>query len=213
MQEESIIAAQLEFYKRGKAGCLFAAHAANNPAKFGWRLTIAKPERRNLIAITESAIALSAVSTQSIIFPSVLTPGNLKELLLLLRDTSPFFLETEKRYRSCVCLGFRLQVGDLVSWVTGFGGYNFLPKTRQAIFTEIVFRTKPRPDYDRVMKKSPEGVIHLADMDMQGMSEHMFKSLWHGSFANTEEILGKKPDLRSAARTTFAVPQKLWTSR
>lgn len=78
------------------------------------------------------------------------------------------------------------------------------------MFTEIVFRTKSRPQYDWVMKETPEGVIHLADMDMKGMGEHKFKSLWHGSFATTEEVLGKKPDLRSAAKTTFAVPYKLW---
>ena len=129
---------------------------------------------------------------------------------MLLRDTPPFSLEEEKRYRGRICLGFRLQVGELSSWLSGFGGFDFLPKTRQAVFTEIVFRTKSRPQYDWVMKETPEGVIHLADMDMKGMGEHKFKSLWHGSFATTEEVLGKKPDLRSAAKTTFAVPYKLW---
>jgi len=73
MQEEKIIATQLAFYKRGGAGCLFAAHAANDPAKFGWRLSVAKPDKESLVAITESAIALEAVSTQSVIFPTVMT--------------------------------------------------------------------------------------------------------------------------------------------
>ena len=94
--------------------------------------------------------------------------------------------------------------------MTGFGGFDFLPETRQAVFTEIVFRSKPRPDYDWVMKEAPPGIIHLADMDMKGMRENQFKALWYGSFDKTENILGHKPDLRSAARTTFLMPLNLW---
>jgi len=47
-------------------------------------------------------------------------------------------------------------------------------------------------------------------MDMKGMGENKFKSLWFGSFDNTEKLLGHKPDLRSAAKTTFAVPVSFW---
>ena len=47
-------------------------------------------------------------------------------------------------------------------------------------------------------------------MDMKGMSENRFKSLWYGSFDRTEHLLGHKPDLRSAAKTTFAIPAQLW---
>lgn len=78
------------------------------------------------------------------------------------------------------------------------------------MFTELTFRTKARPQYKKVMKEAPPGVLHLADMDMKGMGENKFKSLWFGSFDNTEKILGHKPDLRSAAKTTFAVPVSLW---
>ena len=94
--------------------------------------------------------------------------------------------------------------------MTGFGNFNFLPKTRQSVFTEIMFRSKARPPYEKVMKKTPEGIIHLADMDMKGMSDNKFKSLWYGSFDNTESVLGHKPDLKSAAKTTFAVPLSMW---
>lgn len=60
------------------------------------------------------------------------------------------------------------------------------------------------------MKKAPKNVLHLADMDMKGMNENKFKSLWYGSLDNTERVLGHRPDLRSAAKTTFAVPSRLW---
>jgi hypothetical protein len=60
------------------------------------------------------------------------------------------------------------------------------------------------------MKAAPEGVIHLADMEMKGMGEKQFKALWFGSFSKVQGILGQKPDLRSAAKTTFAIPLGLW---
>ncbi len=210
MQEQAIIETQLEFFRKGGAGCLFAAYAAKDPERFGWKLTVSEVEKVQIGELIRSAIALESVSTQSIIFPSVLKWEDLRHLLLTLKETPLVSLEQEEEFSGSICLGYRIAVGDLKSWVTGFGSFDFLPKTRQTVFTEITFRSKPRPPYEWVMKEAPEGVIHLADMDMKGMSENQFKSFWFGSFAHVEEILGQSPDLRSAAKTTFAIPVELW---
>lgn len=210
MQEHAIVETQLEFYRKGGAGCLFAAHAARDPAKYGWRLSVSTVESVRIEELIQSAIYLADVSTQSIIFPSVMASEDLKNLLLILKETPSVSLEQEEQFEGTMCLGYRVSVGNLKSWMTGFGSFDFFPKTRQAVFVEIVFRTKPRPDYDWVMKETPTGIIHLADMDMKGMRENQFKALWYGSFDNTENVLGHKPDLRSAAKTTFAIPLELW---
>lgn len=210
MQEQAIIETQLEFYRKGGAGCLFAAHAARDPSKYEWRLSVSDVDKAQIEDLIQSAIFLAEVSTQSIIFPSVMTRENLKNLLLILKETPSVSLDQEEEFDDAMCLGYRIKVGDLKSRMTGFGSFDFFPKTRQAVFTEIVFRVKPRPDYKWVMKETPSGVIHLADMDMKGMRENQFKALWYGSFDNTENVLGHKPDLRSAAKTTFAVPLGLW---
>ncbi len=210
MQEQTIIETQLEFYRKGGAGCLFAAHAARDPSKYEWRLSVSNVDKVRIEELIQSAISLADVSTQSIIFPSVMTREDLKNLLLMLKETPSVSLEQAEEFEGAVCLGYRVNVGNLKSWMTGFGSFDFFPKTRQAVFAEIVFRTKPRPDYDWVMKETPPGIIHLADMDMKGMRENQFKALWYGSFENTENVLGHKPDLRSAAKTTFAVPLELW---
>ncbi len=210
MQEEAVIETQLEFYRRGKAGCLFAAYAAVNPSKYGWRLLVSNVDKDRVEKLIQLAISLPEVSTQSIIFPSVITPEDLSNLLLVLKETPSMTLEQEAEFENSMCLGYRVNVGDLKSLVTGFGGFDFFPETRQAVFTEIVFRSKPRPDYEWVMKLAPHGMIHLADMDMKGMRENQFKALWYGSFDKTENILGHKADLRSAAKTTFAIPLNLW---
>jgi len=210
MLNQSVIKTQLAFYKRGGAGCLFAAHAANNPSKYEWRLSVCEAAAEKIESIVRDAIISPNVSTQSIIFPSVIHTKELRGLLCVLQEVPSFFLEQEEEYENMMCLGFRARINDKVSWVTGLGGFSFLPKTRQAVFTEIVFRCKPRPEYEWVMKEAPENVLHLADMDMKGIGENKFKALWYGSLDNTEKMLGHKPDLRSAAKTTFAVPLHLW---
>lgn len=210
MPDRAIIQTQLDFYRKGGAGCLFAAHAASDPKKFDWRLTVSHVDAGQITAIASEAISAPHISTQSIIFPSVVEMEDLLTLLSVLGEAAPFSLGMQEQFKRMMCLGYRAQVGDEQSWVAGFGNFRFLPKTRQAVFTEIIFRSKPRPQYDKVMKEAPTGTIHVADMDMKGMSENKFKSLWYGSFDNTEHLLGHKPDLRSAAKTTFAIPVRLW---
>jgi hypothetical protein len=136
------------------------------------------------------------------------------ELFKILEKAPSISKGQEQEYMESICVGYRVNLGDnLTSWVTGFGGFDFLPKTRQSVFTEITFRSKPRPNYTKVMKDSPENVVHLADMEMHGMGENKFKSLWYGSLDNTEKVLGHKPDLRSAAKTSFSVPVELWGTK
>lgn len=210
MQDEAVIATQLEFYRRGDAGCLFAAHAAGDPAGYEWRLSVANVDKAQIEELVASATAAPDVSTQSIIFPSIVTEDDLLGLLRVLNESDVFRLEQKERYKGAMCLGYRVKMDEKVSWLTGFGGFDFFPKTRQAIFVEIVFRAKPRRHYTKVMKEAPIGVLHLADMDMKGMGKNKFMALWYGSFDKTESLLGHKPDLRSAAKTTFAIPVGLW---
>ena len=158
----------------------------------------------------QSAIDDEKVSTQSIIFPTVLVWNDLKELLLTLMKIPTISLGQEDECKESVCLGYRLKIEDNSSWILGFGGFDFLPKTRQSLFTEIVFRCKPKPEYRQEMKESEKGVLHIAHMYMQGMRENKFKSLWYGSMNHVEEILGRDSDLRSKARTTFAIPVALY---
>jgi hypothetical protein len=84
MQHQAIIKTQLDFYRKGEAGCLFAAFAAENPAKFGWRLSVSDVTAINIGMLVRDAICAPDVSTQSIIFPSVVKESDLKQLLLIL---------------------------------------------------------------------------------------------------------------------------------
>ena len=102
-----------------------------------------------------------------------------------------------------MCLGYRVKVGGLKSFLTGFGNFEFFPRTRQSVFVEITFRCKPRPRYQWVMKEAPPGIIHLADMDMKGMSENQFKALWYGSFDRTEKNSWRKSKFEKCSKNDF----------
>ena len=159
MPDRAVIQTQLDFYRKGGAGCLFAAHAASDPKKFDWRLTVSRVDAAQIAAIANEAISEPHISTQSIIFPSVVEAEDLPGLLSIMNGMPPFSLGMQEQFKRMMCLGFRVQVGDEQSWVAGFGNFRFLPKTRRAVFTEIVFRSKPRPKYDKVMKEAPVGTI------------------------------------------------------
>ena len=115
MQEQKVIETQLDFYRKGEAGCLFALHAAADPAKFEWRSSVAEASEAAIEPIIQAAISAPDVSMQSIIFPSVLYETDLKALLLLLKQLPSCFLEQEVEFEQSVCLGYRVRVGDKVS--------------------------------------------------------------------------------------------------
>jgi len=102
MQNQQVIETQLEFYRKGGAGCLFAAHAAGDPARYGWRLSVSKVDKEEIVRLVQQAISLDEVSTQSIIFPSIITTEDFRNFLLLLKDASPFFLEQEVKFRGMI---------------------------------------------------------------------------------------------------------------
>jgi hypothetical protein len=209
-----IIAAQLEFFKQGKAGCIFAAIAARNPTKFGWAQKVVQVHTKEMIddQIRE-AIDDREVSMLSLIFPNVTTPANLLNLIRTLQQCKYVFLEQDINYEGVHCLGLRGRINSLTSWITGFGPFEFFQQTRQSPYTEITLRVKPRPPFKWVMKKAPANVIHLADLDMQGMADVVFRTLWFATFKKVEQVLGHKPNTLSAAKTSFCIPETLWSRK
>jgi hypothetical protein len=210
MSDESlIIRTQLDFFRQNQAGCAFANYAAFEPIKYGWIHKILKVDASGIDAEIEKAINQQDITTLSLIFPDVDSVESLLKLIRVMTNCNYILLEQNVIFDRYCCLGFRVKVGQLLSWVSGFGAFDFFPKTRQTAYTEIIFRVKKRPNYARVMKKSPSSVIHLADMDMLGIADAIFKKMWYSSLARTAQLLGHTPDIRSAAKTTFVLPSNI----
>lgn len=204
--DQVILKRQLQFYVQGKVGCAFAALAATDPERYGWYHHEVSPSSENIDRTIEAAICDPDTSTCSLLFPEVDSTTKLLALTRDLQRCRTVFLDQETVYEKARCLGFRVRVEGLISWASGFGPFEFFPATRQTPIAELVFRAKPRPNYAWVFKPAPEGVIHLADMDMLGLAEATLRTLWGVSFEKTAAILGHPPDPRSAAKTTFSIP-------
>ncbi len=209
MSKNKVIEDQLHFYGSGKAGCMFAAIAAKNPSKYGWKHTILDVDHEKIDLVTSQSIADGTITTISLVFPFIKVPSELVKLIKELQFCKNVFLEQRELFKGSWCLGFRARVGKFSSWISGFGNFNFLPETRRSPYVELVFRVKSRPKYDWVLKESPRDTLHVADLDMIDLDEQQFRKNWNGSFKKTAAILGHKPDLRSAAKTTFSIPKDI----
>ena len=209
INEKAIINAQLEFFRVNKAGCAFAVVAARRSEKYGWFYKVIDVSTESVDSEIKKAIDHAKISTLSLVFPTVNVLNKLIELVKTLQQCNYIYLGQNVVVEGMRCLGFRVRVGSLVSWISGFGNFEYFPPTRRTPYTEIVFRVKPRPRFEWVMKESPADVIHLADMDMLGIEDNIFKRLWKSSLERTAKIIGHKPNLQSAAKTTFILPESI----
>lgn len=209
MEASDILTAQMEFYRRNRAGCAFAAFAAKDHRKYGWTQTITAPNAPAIDALIQSAITDPKVTMVSAVFPTVDSPQALLAFADELRHCSRLTLGQKEAFGDSLCLGFRVLVPPKVSWISGFAPFEFMPVTRRAPYVELAFRVKPRPDYRVVLKSAPGNVIHLADLDLLGMTQAAFRTLWDNSLSHTAKLLGHAPDLRSAAKTTLSLPLSL----
>lgn len=206
IDDAEIVERQLSFFRQGKAGCAFAAIAATNPAFFGWRHRVSHRVYDNLQREISEAVSANHVNMLSLLLPWVSTDHDLIGLVEALPQRTNIFVGMDEIFGNCRCVGLRLPIGSKESWITGMGPFEFLPVTRRASTTELIMRVKSRPNYAKVMKQAPTDVLHLADLDMRGIVDSLFKELWNLSLRNTARMLGHKPDLRAAAKTTFSFP-------
>lgn len=167
-----------------------------------------KPSILEIDRSIAGALSAKNVSTLTLVFPTVTSVRDLRVLIGMIRASEFLFVEDEVSHDNLLCLGIRARIGPLTSWVTGFATHADMPVTRRAPYTALTLRIKPRPKYSVVMKKAPENVIHLADMNMRGLSREQFQQYWDLSHTHTARLLGHKPNIFSAAKTTFVLPRR-----
>lgn len=211
ISDDTIFAQQRAFFRRNKSGCAFAAYAAKDMAKFGWQQVICPISASEIDSSIQSAISDPGISTLSLIFPDAGNLDGLNALMNEVRHGNLMNALPNQIWEGLVLFRARVKVASDLSWVSGFGPFDFFPLTRQAPATELTLRVKERPNYDWTFKDTPPGIIHLADMCMRGMSDKNLWKLWGNSFLRTKRLLGHAPNEASAAKTTFAIPIPLFT--
>lgn len=206
MTDEEIIHQHLDFFAKNSSGCAFAAHASREARHFEWGLAIARePDLPNLNELVQNFIDDPQIPTLSIIFPDVKTDQDLDFLLPSLECGLIFLNEKLDNDRNR-CYRFRLKIHSEISFISGFGPFDYMPITRRTPNVSIVMRVGPRPVYDWHLKEPEPGILHVADMDMKGIPDRNLKRMWNNTFLRTAGLLGHKPDEESAAKTTFVVP-------
>ena len=167
----------LQFIRSGRTGCVFASILARNPEKVGW-VRIANPPK---LIIPEEAFIVSYIF-----------PGKDKEWVRNWALQEGMFEEVT----SSKGVGLRYKN----SWVQYFGKDSHA-KTRQTPHPELLFCVKlPKNFYSKVGFK---GVLHLAHASITHLKEGTLDRLWDLCFERTEKILGHKPTIKEAAKTTF----------
>lgn len=203
---DQIIGEQLEFFLRNRSGCAFAAVAARDAQHYEWQHEVIRAgEYAEIDGVIAQSVAAPEVSTLSILLPDITEPEELDLLLPELVGENLYLHEVFNTEHNA-CFRFRAKVGDEESYVSGFGPFEWMPSTRQTPHTALVMRVAPRPEYDWHLKEPDEGLVHVADMDMKGLSDRALEKMWRNSFIRTRGLLGKKPDEESAAKTTFVIP-------
>lgn len=166
LDEETIIAIQRE-HQRGQNGCVFAMHAARKLPAEQWRYEVHRTgaDIDALRHSVQAAVADPHNEILSLIFSRVACEAGVSELVDLALSAG-FYQAAGLRPESGVA-ALRYRVGASESWVIGFAPLSTLPPTRQAPFTELAIRTKPKsqavhPDLNNDLDQA-----HLADVDLK----------------------------------------------
>jgi len=171
----------LKFIRQGKTGCVFASIMARNPDKIGWK-RIFNPEK---LTIPEGAYIVSFVFE-----------GKDKKWVKNWALQNGMYEDITSKNTT----GLRYKGKHGVSWVQYFGQDSHV-KTRQTPNAELLFCVKlPKKTYFKVGLK---GVLHLAHASIEHIKEKSLDKIWESCHKRTQKILGKKPTVEEAAKTTF----------
>lgn len=214
---------QHHWHGRGQNGCVFAQAIACNAADRGWRMSVIdKPlsslqnpdDLLQIDDLIQASIADPCVQIQSLLFPHVTQPAELVGLVKAISTTPSIFIAKEVHYDYLSTIALRTVIGEgrVLSWLMGFGPFEFFPNTRQAPITEIAIRVKTKPDKIFHKLNQDREAAHLADTPIF-MNDLVAERLWQATYAKTRNILGGVPDHFSAAKVTFSLPRELWVNR
>jgi len=171
----------LNYIKKGRTGCVFAAIMARNPEKIGWE-RIFNPTTLQY-------------NKNSSIVSFIFENKNKDEVLRWALNNGMYEEITSKN-----TTGLRYKGDNGLSWVQYFGSDSHV-KTRQTPNAELLFCVKlPKNQY---LKVGFKGVLHLAHASVEHIKENLLDGIWDNCYTKTKKILGYTPTVAEAAKTTF----------
>lgn len=216
LNDSLISQVQRHWHTRGQNGCVFAQVIAFNSENLGWTSFVYRGQEIGKIdLVINKAISDEQNNAVSLLFPNVTNQEQLVDLLHNLAKTESIKISKEETIDELVLLALRtpLKGNEVLSWLIGFGPFSFLPETRQSPVTEIIVRTKLKPERQFYRLNQEKGFAHVADIPVQ-MSDSLMETIWQATYNRTREVLGgndkRVSNKFASAKVTIAVPSRLW---
>ncbi|MED4128862.1 hypothetical protein [Shouchella miscanthi] len=217
--EQDVKKIHQHWHGRGQTGCIFAQHLAKKTQdESGWYSEVITKNDICQEKIDNSileAIDDPNIEVLSFLFPNVVTVDQLSFIVKSwIKDSTIIFLEKATYYDEHICLSLRLELGDsgIYSWLMMFAPFTSFPNTRQSPITELAIRVKPKPEYIYPKLSQDRDKAHLADTPFV-LSDSKTDRTWEATFKNTEYLLGYKPNLIAAAKTTISFDINTWQEK
>lgn len=218
--EEYVSLIHRHWHGEGRNGCIFALLSARKAQEVGWEnfvitkniRTIENDNTKTLIhKKIEHAIRNPKCEILSLLFSNINSDADLVKLIKQLLKVESILLVDEQAIDKMVTLSLRVPLNKdgVLSWLMSFGPYDYFPQTRQSPITEIVIRVKKKPDRQFHRLNNDKEAAHLADLPLE-YTDSIMEKIWENTLKRTRIILGGEPNIFSAAKTTFTLPQKVW---
>lgn len=213
--DDLVTSAQRHWHTRGQNGCVFAQIAATKATEIGWVSNVIRENSElsygsKIDLLFDEAVVNKDVQNLSLIFPEIVTPNQLVNTIKDIRDTSKKVKVYDTSFDDYTVLALRGELGDdVLSWIVGFGPFDFLPLTRQSPMTELAIRTKLKPNVIFHKLNQDKEAAHLADIQL-GLNDEMMDILLDKTKAKTNLILEGTSRKLSSAKASFAIPTKYW---
>lgn len=173
----------LEWIRAGKTACTFATLFSKNPESVGWKFTTYdKFEKEG--------------APQEPLLVSVEFPDWDKEKVRNWALVNGFYEEST----GDETLGLRIDSEHGKSWVQYFGPDSHVV-TRRSPMPMLLYCRKLNKSY--YVKVGFKGILHLAHAWYDKINERVYDLLWERSYKQTEKLIGHKPTIYEASKTTW----------
>lgn len=201
--------------RTGQTGCLFATLLAGDPASAGWRsVVVPEPVDDETMDRLLSTLLAAGTEAAQLVVPWVDTPERLAEFVsqvgrlpnwyireVIDGDAEPGFVR--------IALRWRLPEPDHVSWVLGFGPFDFMPFTRRSPFTALIFRSAAaHSDAIPRTRREDHTEVHLADLQAP-VDQERYDRMWSRTEKRKVSLLDGELMGGAKARVTFLIPEEL----
>lgn len=239
MDIEKIIQEQTQWHGKSLQGCLYAAYYISKSIENSGleRLCIKGDPSiaiSEILSVMSEKILDNNNSVCSFILPDLKSLQDLITLINIFKSVSNWVVDDSGIYKDKKLVKVRIPLNEtdrdgnqIYSWLLGFAPLEFLPKTRQSPYFEILLVTKSKSffqkkyqrfsstkhNFDSIDRGGHAHEAHLADIHIENITENTFvdNNMWENTSKRKFKILTQSgtvdfDDTTAKAKITFSYP-------